>query len=198
MRAFKRPELIPIAEAAKRLGCSVRTLQRIARDGGISFVRRGRFAHVLREDLSRLEVDGRTDWLIARLAGPEADDMLVGEWFRQWMELQRLVSHGSPAGDLQASLAVAEFIIEQDGGRTMSQYGVGDLATTLESSELVSEQAIGLRILAHWPGSPPLLTAYRAALRSLAGWSSPVERPSGRRGRARNGWGQSNHGEVEA
>lgn len=36
VRAFKRPEFLPIAEAASRLGCSVRTLQRLARDGRIS------------------------------------------------------------------------------------------------------------------------------------------------------------------
>ena len=84
-----------IAEAASRLGCSVRTLQRLARDGRISFVRRGRCAFVLREDLARLEVGGRTDWLVNRLADSAAESMRVAEWFRHWIELQRLLPDSS-------------------------------------------------------------------------------------------------------
>lgn len=191
MRAFNRPECIPIAEAASRLGCSVRTLQRIARDGGISFIRRGRFAHVLREDLARLEVDGRTGWLVARLAGPGADAMRVAEWFRQWGELQRLIAASADDAQLQPSLLAADHVIEQDGERSMSEYLAAELEATLDSSDLQDEQAIGLRVLARWPGSMRLLDAYRSALRALVGWQSPPEDPPGRLGRLRSGRGRS-------
>lgn len=187
MRALKRPEFVPIAEAASRLGCSVRTLQRIARDGGISFVRRGRFSHVLREDLARLEVDGRTDWVVNRLVGPGAESMRVAEWFRQWIELQRLMGPTAVGIDLKSSVAAAEHVIEQDGDQSMVDYRVSDFTETLNGSGLAADQAIGLRLLAHWPGSPRLLEAYREVLRSLAGWQSPPENPSGRRRRAGNG-----------
>lgn len=198
MKAFQRPEFIPLAEAASRLGCSIRTLQRMARDGRISFVRRGRFVHVLRENLARLEVDGRTDWLVARLAGPDAESMRVAEWFRQWIQLQRLASPADVGTDLESSLAAAEHVIEQDGDRSMGDYRVSDLAETLQASGLAVDQAIGLRMLAHWPGSPRLLEAYREALRSLAGWQSPPEKPSGRRRRPGNGRLASRDGDNEA
>lgn len=195
VRAFRRPEFIPLAEAASRLGCSIRTLQRIARDGGISFVRRGRFAHVMREDLARLEVDGRTDWLVARLSGDSAESMRVAEWLRQWSELQRLVTASAEDAALQSSLLAAEHVIERDGLRSMADYRVVDLAAALGSSDLAAEDAIGLRILAAWPRSPRLLDAYREALRALVGWQPTPEAPTGRLGRLRNGRHRPN-GEV--
>lgn len=170
MRAFRRPELLPIAEAASRLGCSVRTLQRFAREGRISYVRRGRFAFVLREDLARLEVGGRTDWLVARLADAAGDSMRVAEWFRHWIELQRIACHPSPEHQIQWEVVAAEHVIEQHGERSMAEYGVGDLAEALNSSGLPPEAALGLRILSRGPSSTRLLDAYRDTLRSLLGW----------------------------
>lgn len=187
VRAFRRPEFIPLAEAASRLGCSIRTLQRNARDGAISFVRRGRYAYVMREDLARLEVDGHTDWIVARLSGDSAESMRVAEWFRHWGELQRLVIARPEDAELQSSLLAADHVIERDGPRAMADYLVADLADALESSDLAAEDAIGLRILAAWPRSPRLLDAYRDALRSLIGWQPTPKAPTGRLGRLRNG-----------
>jgi len=187
MRAFKRPDAIPIGDAATRLGCSVRTLQRIAKEGRISFVRRGRYAYVLREDLARLEVDGHTEWLVDRLCGADADSMLVAEWFRNWIELQRLSNHASDHSQTESAVTAAEHVIEHDGTRPMAEYGVTDLAASLESSGLTAGEALGLRILARWPGGGTLLSAYRTAARSLVGWTSPPDAPPSRKGRLRSG-----------
>lgn len=185
MRAFNRPGFIPIAEAAVRLGCSVRTLQRIAREGRVSFLRRGRFAFILREDLFRLEVDGRTDWLVARLSGPEADSMRVAEWFRHWIEMQRIAAPAAVDADRESSFAAADHVIEQDGDRSMAEYRVADLAETLQSLASPVDQAVGLRVLASWPGSPRLVDAYREAARVLVGWQDSLNLHNSRKRRGR-------------
>jgi excisionase family DNA binding protein len=118
--------LLSIAEAAERVGLSVRTLRRYLADGRLKAVRVGRRLMCTPEAVNDAVFSGAAGTAARSMVDPSWEVCTVAEWMRAWEPYFQMIE--SPERPVSPRLRYCEGVVRRFGSLKVSKYRLEHLA----------------------------------------------------------------------